>query len=522
MDNTPIMYIHCEAPAKSPFYVDTCICNKNMSLQKYSYFVVGNNVSIADLEDSCSIDTIEWISNEFPVVYNASCSDIKDGLAYGFDLTWYRVYCSEKCSGHLEICYITDGTIGCFGCQISGLNIFNNSLPDCPLPFWFLIWFVYYRMHRMLEILGWILAARFSCGILFLFTLLAYKIRRRHLSVYDDIEEFLQIQNNFMPIRYSYRDLKNMTKNFKDKLGEGGYGTVFKGQLRSGPFVAIKLMGKTKTSGQEFISEVATIGRIHHINVVRLIGFCVEGSKRALIYEFMPNGSLEKYIFPQEVTVFLSYGKIFEIALGVAKGVDYLHRGCDMQILHFDIKPHNILLDHNFNPKISDFGLAKLYPVEENMVSLTAARGTMGYMAPEMFYRNIGRVSYKSDVYSFGMLLMEMASKRRNLNPSAENISQSYFPCWVHETFIKGMEIDLGDASLDERIMVKKMTLVALWCIQMKPNDRPSMNKVIEMLEGDVELLQLPPKPFLSPEEMPDSDVDINDMEFPMLFGSFD
>ncbi|CAA2994078.1 rust resistance kinase Lr10-like [Olea europaea subsp. europaea] len=374
----------------------------------------------------------------------------------------------------------------------------------------------------MLEILGWILAARFSCGILFLFTLLAYKIRRRHLSVYDDIEEFLQIQNNFMPIRYSYRDLKNMTKNFKDKLGEGGYGTVFKGQLRSGPFVAIKLMGKTKTSGQEFISEVATIGRIHHINVVRLIGFCVEGSKRALIYEFMPNGSLEKYIFPQEVTVFLSYGKIFEIALGVAKGVDYLHRGCDMQILHFDIKPHNILLDHNFNPKISDFGLAKLYPVEENMVSLTAARGTMGYMAPEMFYRNIGRVSYKSDVYSFGMLLMEMASKRRNLNPSAENISQSYFPCWVHETFIKGMEIDLGDASLDERIMVKKMTLVALWCIQMKPNDRPSMNKVIEMLEGDVELLQLPPKPFLSPEEMPDSDVDINDMEFPMLFGSFD
>ncbi|KAL2556200.1 Protein kinase superfamily protein [Forsythia ovata] len=108
---------------------------------------------------------------------------------------------------------------------------------------------------------------------------------------------------------------------------------------------------------------------------------------------------------------------MFDIALGVAKGIDYLHRGCDMQILHFDIKPHNILLYNNFTPKISDFGLAKLYPTDESMVSLTAARGTMGYMAPEMFYRNIGRVSYKSDVYSFGMLLMEMASKRRNLNP---------------------------------------------------------------------------------------------------------
>ncbi|KAL2556199.1 Glycerophosphodiester phosphodiesterase protein kinase domain-containing GDPDL2 [Forsythia ovata] len=111
--------------------------------------------------------------------------------------------------------------------------------------------------------------------------------------MYDSIEEFLQSQNNLMPIRYTYRDLKNMTKNFKDKLGEGGYDTVFKGQLKSGPFAAIKIMGKSKASGQDFISEVATIGRIHHVNVVRLIGFCVEGPKRALVYEFMPNGSLE-------------------------------------------------------------------------------------------------------------------------------------------------------------------------------------------------------------------------------------
>ncbi|XP_022875014.1 rust resistance kinase Lr10-like [Olea europaea var. sylvestris] len=519
--NTMIVYIHCEAPAESPFYVDTCNCSKNISLQKYSYFVVGNDVRVADLNDSCRIDGMAWISNEFPIgVNNASCSDIQDGLAYGFDLKWYQVYCGEKCPGH---CYIEDdNTIECIDpyCKHWG------EWPNCSYPFWLQIgdvlvpiWTAY---HTELEYILGFLAARFPCGILFLFTLLAYKIRRRHLSMYDDIEEFLQIQNNFMPIRYSYRDLKNMTKNFEDKLGEGGYGTVFKGQLRSGPFVAIKLMGKTKASGQEFISEVATIGRIHHVNVVRLIGFCVEGLKRALIYEFMPNGSLEKYIFPQEVSVFLSYGKIFEIALGVAKGIDYLHRGCDMQILHFDIKPHNILLDHNFIPKISDFGLAKLYPADENMVSLTAARGTMGYMAPEMFYRNIGRVSYKSDVYSFGMLLMEMASKRRNLNPAAENISQIYFPCWIHDTFSKGMEIDLGDASLDERIMVKKMTIVALWCIQMKPDDRPSMNKVIEMLEGDVELLQLPPKPFLSPEDMPDSDIDINEMEFPLLSASFD
>ena len=115
--------------------------------------------------------------------------------------------------------------------------------------------------------------------------------------MYDVVEEFLQSHNKLMPIRYSYYEVRKMTKNFKDKLGEGGFGTVFKGTLRSGQLVAIKILGKSKANGQDFINEVATIGRIHHVNIVQLIGFCVEGSKRALVYEFMHNGSLNKYIF---------------------------------------------------------------------------------------------------------------------------------------------------------------------------------------------------------------------------------
>ena len=130
------------------------------------------------------------------------------------------------------------------------------------------------------------------------------------------------------------------------------------------------MLGKSKGNGQDFISEVATIGRIHHANVVQLIGFCTEGPKRALIYEFMPNGSLEKYIFSREGSVPLSIEKTYEISIGVARGIEYLHQGCDMQILHFDIKPHNILLDENFTPKVSDFGLAKLYPADESIVGL--------------------------------------------------------------------------------------------------------------------------------------------------------
>ncbi|GMN51701.1 hypothetical protein TIFTF001_020861 [Ficus carica] len=293
-----------------------------------------------------------------------------------------------------------------------------------------------------------------------------------------------------------------MTKGFKDKLGEGGFGSVYKGKLRSGHFVAVKMLGKSKgTNWQDFINEVATIGRIHHVNVVQLIGFCVEGSKRGLIFDFMPNGSLDKYIFSKQEINLLSCKQIFEISLGVARGIEYLHRGCDMQILHFDIKPHNILLDENFVSKVSDFGLARLCPLDNSIVSLTAARGTIGYIAPELFYKNIGGVSYKADVYSFGMLLMEMANRRKNGNVGTENSCSNYFPLWIYDQFSTGKDIDIQDATEDEKKTIKKMIIVALWCIQLKPCDRPSMNKVIEMLEDEVENLQMPQKPCLFPQD---------------------
>ncbi|KAJ7959315.1 putative Kinase [Quillaja saponaria] len=361
------------------------------------------------------------------------------------------------------------------------------------------------------------LIARFLFGISFLIALLIYTWRRKHLSMYEEIETFLRDNKEIlMPIRYTYREIKKMTGGFKDKLGQGGFGTVYKGKLRSGPFVAIKLLGKSKTSGQDFISEVATIGRIHHVNVVQLIGFCVQGSKRALVYEFMPNGSLDKFIFSKDginEVVHLSCKSMHEISLGVARGIAYLHRGCDMQILHFDIKPHNILLDENFIPKVSDFGLAKLYSIDDRTVSLTAVRGTLGYMAPELFYKNIGGVSYKADVYSFGMLLLEMASRRKNLQlnmpdcSSEENLSQIYFPTWIYNQFSEGKDIELMEnATEEEKSIARKMIIIALWCIQLKPCDRPSMHQVVEMLEGDAQTLEMPPKPSMCPQEMPNMD----------------
>lgn len=145
---------------------------------------------------------------------------------------------------------------------------------------------------------------------------------------------------------------------------------------------------------------------MHHANVVRLIGLCAEGSTRDLVFEFMPNRSLDRYIFSKQENVSLTYEKIYEISLGVAHGIVYLHHDCEMQNFNFNIKPHNILLDENFTPKVSDFGLAKHYHTDKRVVTLTRARGTLGYMAIELFYHNIGGVTYKADIYSFGMLLM--------------------------------------------------------------------------------------------------------------------
>ncbi|KAM6555608.1 hypothetical protein CsatB_002627 [Cannabis sativa] len=464
LSNTMI-FLSCERPAKSHLYIDTSSCFKISRYYNYSYVIVsGELITVRDLDESCVVVLTTLVSDQINNNGNAlSFMDIHNEMAFGFELSW------------------TISTRFQLQTRLSLWQEFLSILSTyCILA---------------LIIIGGFIVGRVILGTLCVCILLIYKWRRRHLSMYDHIEEFLQSNNNLTPIRYSYSDIKKMSHGFKDKLGEGGYGSVYKGRLRSGHFVAIKIMDTSKGNGEDFINEVATIGRIHHVNVVRLIGFCVEGSKRALVYDFMANGSLDKHIFSKEGIESLSYKMMFEMSLGVARGIEYLHRGCEMQILHFDIKPHNILLDENFVTKVSDFGLARLCPLDNNTVSLTAARGTLGYIAPELFYKNIGGVSYKADVYSFGMLLMEMASRRRNLN-SAEKSSRVHFPSWVSNQFSEGMDIDFGVDTMEESKIIKKMMIVALWCIQFKPSDRPSMTKVVDMLEEQTEFLELPPTKF--------------------------
>ncbi|XVF71583.1 hypothetical protein PTKIN_Ptkin12aG0049900 [Pterospermum kingtungense] len=221
------------------------------------------------------------------------------------------------------------------------------------------------------------------------------------------------------------------------------------------------------------MNEVASIGRTSHVNIVTLLGFCYDRSKRALVYEFMALGSLDKFIYKQglqDQSRQLEWKTLYDIALGIARGLEYLHQGCSTMILHFDIKPQNILLDENFCPKISDFGLSKLCERKESIISMTGARGTMGYIAPEVFCRNFGGVSHKSDVYSYGMMVIEM---------------------------VMSLSLD-GVTAEEEEEIARKLIVVSLWCIQTNPSDRPSMTKVLEMLHGSLQSLMIPPNPFVS------------------------
>ncbi|XP_059449946.1 rust resistance kinase Lr10-like isoform X2 [Corylus avellana] len=322
------------------------------------------------------------------------------------------------------------------------------------------------------------------------------KVEKEHQA---KVEKFLEDYINFRPTRYSYADIKRITNQFSEKLGEGAYGTVFKGKLSNEIHVAVKILNSSMGNGEEFINEVGTMGTIHHVNVVRLVGFCADGFRRALVCEFLPNDSLEKYISSTATkNRILNWDKLQDITIGVAKGIEYLHQGCNQRILHFDIKPGNVLLDQDFNPKISDFGLAKLCSKDQSAVSMTTARGTIGYIAPEVFSRNFGNVSSKADVYSFGMLLLEIVGGRKNVDVTVENTSKVYFPEWIYNLLEQKEDIRIYVEDDGDSKIAKKLAIVGIWCIQWHPVDRPCMKNVVQMLEGEEDKLIMPPNPFAS------------------------
>ncbi|KAF3447367.1 hypothetical protein FNV43_RR12553 [Rhamnella rubrinervis] len=300
------------------------------------------------------------------------------------------------------------------------------------------------------------------------------------------------------PVQFSYKELQRSTKGFKEKLGEGGFGAVYRGILANRTVVAVKQLEGIEQGERQFRMEVATISSTHHLNLVRLIGFCSEGRHRLLVYEFMKNGSLDSFLFTNEELSGrqLNWEYRFNIALGTARGITYLHEECRDCIVHCDIKPENILLDENYAAKVSDFGLAKLInPKDHRYRTLTSVRGTRGYLAPE-WLANLP-ITSKSDVYSYGMVLLEIVSGRRNFEVSAET-NHKKFSMWAYEEFEKGnvkgiIDKRLADQDIDMEQVVRAIQ-VTFWCIQEQPSHRPMMGKVVQMLEGITEI-ERPPAP---------------------------
>ncbi|OVA06898.1 Protein kinase domain [Macleaya cordata] len=291
---------------------------------------------------------------------------------------------------------------------------------------------------------------------------------------------------------FTYDELEKATESFKEVLGRGSFGTVFKGTLSnitSQKLIAVKRLERMVDEGErEFQTEMRAIGRTNHRNLVQLLGYCHEGSNRLLVYEYMCNGSLADFLFKPEQRP--DWKERVETALNVAKGILYLHEECQTQIIHCDIKPQNILMDENRCAKVADFGLAKLLRPDQTK-TFTAMRGTRGYVAPE-WHRSLP-ITAKVDVYSFGIVLLEIICCRKSLNMELVE-DEVVLVDWVYRCFDFG---ELDKLVINEEVdMIKfeRMASVALWCIQEEPSLRPSMKKVVLMLEGTIDI-PTPPRP---------------------------
>lgn len=316
---------------------------------------------------------------------------------------------------------------------------------------------------------------------------------------YGQKEEIPETESTLLgqkQILFTLDALREATDNFDEKnmLGQGGFGHVFKGLTRDGKEIAVKKLCLRSGQGkQEFMNEVKLLA-IQHRNLVKLLGCCVEGQERLLVYEYMPNKSLDTFLFEPEKKRHLNWKKRYNIIMGIARGLLYLHEDSHMRIIHRDIKANNILLDEELNPKIADFGLARLFPEDETHIQ-TRVAGTYGYMAPEYAMR--GKLSVKADVYSFGVLVLEIVSGRKSSDLKFPDEAQSLLE-WAWRLYKQGRLLDMIDSTVREtcrREEALRCIHVGLVCTQADPGIRPAISNAVLMISSSSVTLPDPIKP---------------------------
>ncbi|KAK9924642.1 hypothetical protein M0R45_032997 [Rubus argutus] len=321
----------------------------------------------------------------------------------------------------------------------------------------------------------------------------------RRVQELIDTSEFTEGDEKGIDVPFfDLQSILEATDNFSDanKLGQGGYGPVYKGKFPGGQEIAVKRLSKVSGQGlQEFKNEVVLIAKLQHRNLVRLRGYCMKGEEKILLYEYMPNKSLDSFIFGHTQSVFLNWEMRFNIILGIARGLLYLHQDSRLRIIHRDLKTSNVLLDEEMNPKISDFGLARIVGGKETQANTNTVVGTYGYMSPE--YALDGTFSVKSDVFSFGVVLLEIISGKKN---TGFYQSQQTFSLlgYAWGLWTEDKVLDLMDKNLEEscnRSEFIKCVNVGLLCVQEDPVDRPTMSNVITLLDSEAAIPAIPKQP---------------------------
>ncbi|KAM3749533.1 hypothetical protein ACB098_05G192800 [Castanea mollissima] len=315
-------------------------------------------------------------------------------------------------------------------------------------------------------------------------------------SSHRDFTEETQEEDLELPL-FDLETVSAATDNFslKNKIGQGGFGPVYKGVLPTGQEIAVKRLSQNSGQGiKEFKNEVIVIAKLQHRNLVKLLGCCIRREERMLIYEYLPNKSLDNFLF-DETRKKLTWKMRFDIVMGIARGLLYLHQDSRLRIIHRDLKASNILLDNEMTPKISDFGIARIFGAEQTEQTTKRVMGTYGYMSPE--YAMSGNFSVKSDVFSFGVLLLEIISGKKNwgfYHPDHDlNLLGHAWKLWN-----EGKPLELMDALIDESHSeneVIRCIQVGLLCVQQRVDDRPTMSSVLLMLSTENAMVPQPKEP---------------------------